>query len=191
MCAAPSCWNSSASSRPGRARYRQTGRTRKPASCCGLDVAGFQYAERGDDERRAMVEKHRDRLLHGGRPIQDGTRDPVGGSIQLVVSERMPCGPDGDSARIFGDLLFETIADGLVDLCLLELDECARRMEAAVPDGALLWREVRDSVGGVIHSIAVTRGSTGNRAVYGARGAAGRQRRRTNGKGRDQIARST
>jgi hypothetical protein len=112
-----------------------------------VDVAGFHHAQRGDDERHAMLEKDRDRPLRGVRPIQDGARDPVGGSIQLVVTERMPCAPDGDSSRVFGDLLFETIGDGLVDLLLLELDECACPTDAPVPDCSLLWREVRDSVG--------------------------------------------
>ena len=56
----------------------------KPLSRDTWMRAGFQHGERGDDERRAMVEKHRDRLLQGVRPIQDCMRDPVCGSIKLV-----------------------------------------------------------------------------------------------------------
>jgi hypothetical protein len=134
-----------------------------------------------------MVEKHRDRVLHDVRPSQDGVRDPVGSSIQLIVSERMRGGPDGDSSRILGDLLFETIGDGLVDLFLLELDKCACRMEALVPDCPLLWREVRDSVAGVIHCYRCASGSTGEQAENGARGGrAAEAKHKWKGQGSDR-----
>lgn len=154
------------------------------------DAAGFQHGQRGDDERRAMLEKHCDRLPHDIRPVQDGARDPVGSSIQLVVSEGMGRAPDG------------AIRPGYWATC------CSKRAETDwfissslnsmnVPAGAKHLARIARCSGGKfataselsIIAIAVARGPTGERGECGAFDAA--VRRSTNGKGRDQIARST
>ena len=79
-----------------------------------------------------------DRFVAEPRPDEQPDSHPIGGSIQLVISESVSRTSDGDSFRVPGDLLFETIGDGLVDL--FTLDQLSTRVNIQPAGGALQLR---------------------------------------------------
>jgi hypothetical protein len=100
-----------------------------------LDLARFQHAEkRGDHERHPVFGKQRYRSLAQAMPTQDGLCHPIGGLIQLSVSQGMAPRLDGDAGGIAPHLLLKASRNRLLDLLGLKLDEGAPRMATSGPD---------------------------------------------------------
>ncbi len=84
-----------------------------------------------------MFQQERDRFFSASAPINYGSRRPVRGIVQRIVSQFMMSALDGNAVGVPSCLLFKTIRDRLLDLFSLEFNKSVGRADATARNGLL------------------------------------------------------